>query len=102
MVLLQVIKLLSVMHLTMYQMVVKHLMLTMHRTMLMTKKEAEGGTSKKSNPATAKAVAGDQAVIRTGTSVKEDVDALLNGEELSEEFRAKAETIFEAAVMTRV
>ena len=65
-------------------------------------KEAEGGTSKKSNPATSSAVAGDQAVIRTGTSVKEDVDALLNGEELSEEFRAKAETIFEAAVMTRV
>ena len=65
-------------------------------------KEAEGGTSKKSNPATSSAVAGDQAVIRTGTSVKEDVDALLNGEELSEEFRAKAETIFEAAVMARV
>ena len=64
--------------------------------------EASNATSKKSNPATAKAVAGDQAVIRTGTSVKEDVDALLNGEELSEEFRAKAETIFEAAVMTRV
>jgi hypothetical protein len=64
--------------------------------------EAANATSKKSNPATAKAVAGDQTVIRTGTSVKEDVDALLNGEELSEEFRAKAETIFEAAVMTRV
>jgi hypothetical protein len=64
--------------------------------------EAANATSKKSNPATASSVAGDQAVIRTGTSVKEDVDALLNGEELSEEFRAKAETIFEAAVMTRV
>ncbi len=64
--------------------------------------EAANATSKKSNPATSSAVAGDQAVIRTGTSVKEDVDALLNGEELSEEFRAKAETIFEAAVMTRV
>ena len=35
-------------------------------------------------------------------SVKEDVDALLNGEELSEEFKQKAETIFEAAVVTRV
>lgn len=64
--------------------------------------EAANATSKKSNPATSSAVAGDQAVIRTGTSVKEDVDALLNGEELSEEFRQKAETIFEAAVMTRV
>jgi len=65
-------------------------------------KEAEGGTSKKSNPATSSAVAGDQAVIRTGTSVKEDVDALMAGEELSEEFRQKAETIFEAAVLNRV
>ena len=65
-------------------------------------KEAEGGTSKKSNPVTAKAEAGDQAVIRTGTTVKEDVDALMAGEELSEEFRQKAETIFEAAVLNRV
>ena len=64
--------------------------------------EAANATSKKSNPATASSVAGDQSPIRKGTSVKEDVDALLNGEELSEEFRAKAETIFEAAVMTRV
>jgi len=65
-------------------------------------KEAEGGTSKKSNPVTSKAASGDQAVIRTGTSVKEDVDALMAGEELSEEFRQKAETIFEAAVLNRV
>lgn len=36
------------------------------------------------------------------TSVKEDIDALMTGEELSEEFRTKATTIFEAAVMTRV
>lgn len=35
-------------------------------------------------------------------SVKEDVDALVNGEDLSEEFKAKAATIFEAAVVTRV
>ena len=35
-------------------------------------------------------------------NVKEDVDALLNGEELSEEFKQKAETIFEAAVIARV
>ena len=64
--------------------------------------EAANATSKKSNPVTAKAEAGDQAVIRTGTSVKEDVDALMAGEELSEEFRQKAETIFEAAVLNRV
>lgn len=34
--------------------------------------------------------------------VQEDVDALVNGEELSEEFKAKATTIFEAAIVTRV
>jgi len=34
--------------------------------------------------------------------VSEDVDALLFGEDLSEEFREKASTIFEAAVMNRV
>jgi hypothetical protein len=35
-------------------------------------------------------------------SMKEDVDALFNGEALSEEFRDKATTIFEAAVKSRV
>lgn len=34
--------------------------------------------------------------------VSEDVEALLNGEELSEEFKNKATTIFEAAVVSRV
>ena len=34
--------------------------------------------------------------------IEEDVNALLGGEELSEEFKAKAKTIFEAAVKTRV
>ena len=34
--------------------------------------------------------------------VSEDVAALVNGEQLSEEFKAKAATIFEAAVVTRV
>jgi hypothetical protein len=68
--------------------------------------EAANATSKKSNPATAKAVAGDASVVRVGDTavkgVKEDIDALMNGEELSEEFRAKATTIYEAAVTTRV
>lgn len=35
-------------------------------------------------------------------SMKEHVDALLAGENLSEDFRAKAETIFESAVSSRV
>jgi hypothetical protein len=34
--------------------------------------------------------------------VQEDVAALVNGEDLSEEFKAKAATIFEAAIVTRV
>ena len=34
--------------------------------------------------------------------IEEDVNALLGGEELSEEFKAKAKTIFEAAVKTRI
>lgn len=36
------------------------------------------------------------------SSCMEDVDALFNGESLSEEFRTKASTIFEAAVRSRV
>ena len=75
-------------------------------------KEAEVA-SKKPNVVTAKASAGDQAVIRQGDAVpataagaavnfKEDVEALINGEDLTEEFKAKAATIFEAAIITRV
>ena len=63
---------------------------------------AHGGPGKVTNAVTAKANAGDQSVIRTATSVKEDVDALINGEDLTEEFKAKAATIFEAAILTRV
>jgi hypothetical protein len=67
--------------------------------------DAADATSKKPNVVTAKAHAGDQTPIRKGNAVKgvqEDIDALMNGEELSEDFRTKATTIFEAAVMTRV
>lgn len=75
-------------------------------------KEAEVA-SKKPNVVTAKAESGDQAVIRQGDAVpataagkavnfKEDVEALVNGEDLSEEFKVKAATIFEAAIVTRV
>lgn len=49
---------------------------------------------------------GDQSPVRQGDAVKagvkEDMDALFNGEELSEEFKTKATTIYEAAVMARV
>lgn len=68
--------------------------------------EAKGGTSKKENPATAGAVAPEakQGVKEEfSVDVSEDVNALFNGEDgLTEEFRQKAETIFEAAVVSRV
>ena len=62
-------------------------------------KEAEGGTSKKANAATKDASAPEASHI---AGMKEDIDALMNGEELSEEFKQKATTIYEAAVMNRV
>jgi hypothetical protein len=60
-------------------------------------KEAEKAPEGSQNPKN-----GDQSPIKQGNTVKEDMDALFNGEELSEEFKTKAETIYEAAVMTRV
>ena len=60
---------------------------------------ATNSTTKKPNVTTAKATAPEASHL---SGVKEDVDALLNGEELSEEFREKATTIFEAAVLSRV
>jgi hypothetical protein len=62
-------------------------------------KEAEAAPEGKANPKN-----GDQTPITNASvkGVKEDIDALMNGEELSEDFRAKATTIYEAAVMTRV
>jgi len=46
----------------------------------------------------------DKAMMKKALSkskMKEDIDALLSGENLSEEFTAKATTIFEAAVIAR-
>lgn len=60
----------------------------------------DGAPAKKANAVTKSASAPEASHLKA--SVKEDVDALLNGEELSEEFKQKAETIFEAAVVTRV
>ena len=62
-----------------------------------------GGTSHVQNPDNARNDVDNQdAAIAFKAGVKEDVDALINGEDLSEEFKAKAATIFEAAVVTRV
>ena len=70
-------------------------------------KGAEGGVSEKSNPANSSANDAEKSGASVkGTNavkgMKEDMDALFTGEELSEEFKDKATTIFEAAVMVRV
>ena len=58
-----------------------------------------GGTEKKANPANSSAAAPEASNI---AGMKEDIDALVSGENLTEEFKEKAATIFEAAVMNRV
>jgi len=63
------------------------------------KQDAAQVAKKSNNVANAKAAAPEASHV---SGVKEDIDALMNGEELSEDFRAKAETIFEAAVLSRV
>ena len=68
---------------------------------------AEEGTEKKTNPANSSAVDAEKSGASVkGTNavkgMKEDMDALFTGEELSEEFKDKATTIFESAVMVRV
>ena len=45
---------------------------------------------------------GEETIAETKYDFTEDVDALVAGEELSEEFRLKAATIFEAAVTAKV
>ena len=44
----------------------------------------------------------EEEVVEEGYDIEEDVNALLEGEELSEEFQEKARTIFEAAITSRV
>jgi hypothetical protein len=44
----------------------------------------------------------DEDEMKEEFDIEEDVNALLEGEELSEEFQEKARTIFEAAIKTRV
>jgi len=47
-------------------------------------------------------VVSEEEVVESVPDIEEDVNALLGGEELTEEFKAKAKTIFEAAVKSRV
>jgi hypothetical protein len=60
---------------------------------------ATSGTSKSSNIANAKATAPEASHL---SGMKEDIDAMLEGADLSEDFKTKAATIFEAAVLARV
>ena len=47
-------------------------------------------------------VAEEEVAEESGIDIEEDVNALLEGEELSEEFQEKARTIFEAAIKSKV
>ena len=47
-------------------------------------------------------VVSEEEVIEAEYNIEEDVEALLAGEELSEDFQEKARTIFEAAIKTKV
>ncbi len=44
----------------------------------------------------------EEEVTETPYNIEDDVNALLGGEELSEDFKAKAKTIFEAAINSKV
>ena len=44
----------------------------------------------------------EEEVVEEQYDIEEDVNALIEGEELSEEFKEKAKTIFEAAITSRV
>ena len=44
----------------------------------------------------------EEVVTETTVNVEEDIQALLEGEELSEEFQEKAKTIFEAAIKSKI
>lgn len=52
--------------------------------------------------APAEEVVAEEASAEMTVDVQADVAALVNGEDLSEEFKTKAATIFEAAIVTRV
>jgi hypothetical protein len=45
---------------------------------------------------------GEEEVVEEQYDIEEDVNALIEGEELSEEFKEKAKTIFEAAIISKV
>ena len=65
--------------------------------------EADAAQGAQTEETTDEVVAEEETVEETPIpDIEDDVNALLGGEELSEEFKAKAKTIFEAAVTSRV
>ena len=73
-------------------------------------RQPKGGNTKRADTTSGKSITDAQPVDQSkerlpeeySVDVSEDVAALTNGEDLSEEFKTKAATIFEAAVVTRV
>lgn len=68
-------------------------------------RKPKSGNTKFANTTSGKSISDAKPVDQSKeitVNVSEDVAALVNGEDLSEEFKTKAATIFEAAVITRV
>lgn len=63
---------------------------------------AQFGPNKFPGDADTNKAAQNAASIKTKGSVKEDVEEMFDGEEISEEFKTKVETVFEAAVGARL
>lgn len=61
------------------------------------------GDMEETDPANNSKPTGDMsAKNKASVAMKEDIDAMFNGEELSEDFKAKATVVFEAAVNARI
>jgi hypothetical protein len=70
--------------------------------------QSVAGDQEETDPQNNVAVTGDMSaqnkasIAAKGAAMKEHIDAMFNGEDLSEDFKEKASTIFEAAVQARI
>ncbi len=64
--------------------------------------EAQGETIEEDQVTEEENVVAESEAVDDGVDIEEDVNALLGGEELSEEFKEKAKVIFEAALNSKV
>jgi hypothetical protein len=70
--------------------------------------QSVAGDQEETDPQNNSAPTGDMSaqnkasVAMKGAAMKEHIDAMFNGEDLSEDFKEKASTIFEAAVQSRI